>query len=364
MTTRRSVLAGGLAVSAFGTTPARADASAWNAALGRIATGNAAPPALAGMVVGREGPLWIGARGVRRAGSTDAATGEDLWHLGSNTKAMTAALYGRLVDQGRANWGASLHEALPDVPMHEAWRDTPLTAVMGHVAGLTDEIVLGRAWLTTARADLNSLPAQRRTLVETMLAVPPAGTPGIFAYGNANYVLLGAVVERITGLAWEDAIRVDLFEPLGLTSGGFGAPTGDQPWGHRGGVALDPAGPVSDNPLALGPAGTAHMTLSDYAKFLGLFITEGGGLLSPETMAVLTRPVREGPALYAGGWGVALGRPWAQGPVLTHDGSNTFWYLSAWVAPGTGRAFVAASNDGVAGGDACRRLIPGLIASN
>jgi hypothetical protein len=182
-----------------------------------------------------------------------------------------------------------------------------------------------------------------------------------------NRIVLGNKVidhERITGLAWEDAIRVELFEPLGLTSGGFGAPTGDQPWGHRGGVALDPAGPVSDNPLALGPAGTAHMTLSDYAKFLGLFITEGGGLLSPETMTVLTRPVREGPTPYAGGWGVALGRPWAQGPALTHDGSNTFWYLSAWVAPGAGRAFVAASNDGVAGGDACRRLIPDLIASN
>jgi hypothetical protein len=37
------------------------------------------------------------------------------------------------------------------------------------------------------------------------------------------------------------------------------------------------------------------------------------------------------------------------------------WYMSAWVAPGVGRAFVAASNDGVAGAQACRQLIPALI---
>jgi hypothetical protein len=37
------------------------------------------------------------------------------------------------------------------------------------------------------------------------------------------------------------------------------------------------------------------------------------------------------------------------------------WYLSTWVAPGIGRAFVAASNDGNAGAQACRQLVPGLI---
>ena len=39
-------------------------------------------------------------------------TVEDKWHLGSNTKAMTAALFGRLVDQGRARWGARVVDLL------------------------------------------------------------------------------------------------------------------------------------------------------------------------------------------------------------------------------------------------------------
>lgn len=360
MTTRRDMLAATAAFAALGVSPAWADAGGWDAALDRIASGPGAPPALAGMVVGREGPLWVGARGLRRAGSADTVSPDDLWHLGSNTKAMTAALYGRLVDQGRASWSATLSQVLSDVALHDAWRDTPVTAVMGHVAGLSDQTAMGPSWLMRARADPRGLPEQRRALVETILAVPPAGTPGTFAYGNANYILLGAMIERITGQAWEDVLRSELFAPLGITSGGFGAPVGDQPWGHSGGVAIDPAG-VSDNPLALGPAGTAHMTLQDYARFLGLFLNGGGEVLSAETLSVLTRPVGSGRPAYGGGWGIVDGQPWAGGPALTHDGSNTMWYLSAWVAPGAGRAFVAASNDGMAGALACRQLIPGLI---
>ena len=361
MSTRRELLVGTAALAVVGAGSARADARAWDAALDRIAAGEGAAPALAGMVVGRDGPLWIGARGVRRAASPDAVTADDRWHLGSNTKAMTAALYGRRVDQGRASWSATLSQTLPDMAMHETWRDTALTAVMGHVAGLSDQTAMGRTWLMTARSDPRSLPEQRRALVEAMLAVPPAGTPGTFAYGNANYVVLGAAIEALTGQPWEEVLRTDLFAPLGIRSGGFGAPPGDQPWGHRGGTAIDPANPGSDNPLALGPAGTAHMTLGDYARFLGLFLNDGAGLLSADTMAVLTRSAGSGRPAYGGGWIIAEGQSWAGGPALTHDGSNTMWYLSAWVAPGAGRAFVAASNDGIAGAQACRQLIPALI---
>ena len=364
MTSRRTFLGGAALLTSMGASRAdasRPDAARWDAAIQTILAGADAPPALAGMVVGREGPLWIGAAGVRRAGDGARVTTGDLWHLGSNTKAMTAALYGRLADAGQADWSATLAQLLPEVSMDAAWRDTPLTAVMGHVAGLSDATAMGRPWLMTARSDPRGLTEQRRALVEAMLAVPPAGTPGVFAYGNANYVLLGAVIERIAGRAWEDVLRTDLFAPLGIASGGFGAPPGEQPWGHDRGAAVDPKGPVSDNPPALGPAGTAHMTLGDYARFLGLFLGSGQGVLSRASLERLTRPAAAGRPAYGGGWLIAEGQPWAGGPALTHDGSNTLWHLSTWVAPAAGRAFVAASNDGRAGAQACRRLIPALI---
>ncbi|CAL1690956.1 hypothetical protein MMB232_01090 [Brevundimonas subvibrioides] len=339
---------------------ARAGVASWDAALDQaFAAGGA--PGLGGMIVGPQGAIWTGARGVRRAGVADAVTANDQWHLGSNTKAMTAALYGRLVDQGQARWDASLSSLLPDVAIDPAWRDVPLTAVMGHVAGLSDQTAMGTAWLMTARGDARSLSDQRRALAEAFLAVPPAGTPGTFAYANGNYVLVGAVIERITGRPWEQVMQTDLFQPLGIESGGFGAPTGAQPWGHSRGRAVDPAGPVSDNPLAMGPAGTVHMTLADYGRFLSVFLNGGDDWLSADSRTRLTRPMGNGQPPYAGGWIVAEGQPWAGGPALTHDGSNTMWHVSTWVAPGTQRAFVAVSNDGEAGRAACQALIPGLI---
>lgn len=360
MTSRRQMMAGAGALGLLPAGAALARTPALETALDAAFAGGGVP-ALAGMVVGVDGPVWTGARGVRQAGGAEPVSVDDRWHLGSNTKAMTAALYGRLVDQGRAGWGATLSDLLPDVAMDTAWRSVPVEAVMGHVAGLSDDPAMGRMWLMTARADPRALPQQRRALAKAMLAVPPAGTPGTFAYANANYVLLGAVIERITGQAWEDAVRAEVFAPLGITTGGFGAPAGDQPRGHRSGAAIEATDPGSDNPLALGPAGTVHMSLADYARFLGVFLRDGAGWITPAALAVLTTAMGTGNPPYAGGWIVAAGQPWARGTALTHNGSNTMWYASTWVAPGLGRALVAVSNDAEKGGPACQRLIPGLI---
>ena len=103
------------------------------------------------------------------------------------------------------------------------------------------------------------------------------------------------------------------------------------------------------------------MSLEDYGRFLRVFLNDGAGWVSPQTLAVLTTPVGGGAPPYAGGWIVPPDQPWAGGPCLTHDGSNTMWYASAWVAPAIGRAFVAVSNDVSRGGPACQALIPGLI---
>lgn len=361
MPTRRHLLLTAGLFATLPALPARAQAQSPRDTALALVHDTAGAPALGGMVVGPEGPLWVGALGARRAGSSDEVSAQDRWHLGSNTKAMTAALYGRLVDQGLVAWGATLSALLPEMEMAPAWRETRIEAVMSHTAGLLDDIALGPQWLTTSRADPRPLVDQRRDLANAMLQVPPSGEAGAFAYANSNYILLGAVIERVTGKAWEDVMEEQLFLPLGITSGGFGAPAGANPWGHREGLPVDPETPGSDNPKALGPAGTVHMTLADYSLFLRVFLNDGAGWLSPESLAVLSRALGQGTPAYGGGWLIADGQPWAGGPALTHDGSNTMWYVSTWVAPGVGRAFVAVANTAGAGRSACQQLIPGLI---
>lgn len=317
---------------------------------------DAASPAMGAVLVNRDGVVWTGVSGVRRTGGSDPVVLDDRWHLGSNTKAMTALLYARLVEAGLAEWGATLADLFPQVTVDPALGSASVEAVLSHRAGLAEGAVMGRSWLMTARGDERPLPSQRADLARAALTAPPAGTPGQFAYSNLNYVVIGSAIERITGQPWEDAMRDRVFAPLTLTSGGFGAPPSPAPWGHRSLagllMAMDPADPGSDNPLALGPAGTAHMALADYAKWLQVFLGAApDGFVSADSLRRLTTPAAE--ADYALGWGAYASRPWATGPVLAHEGSNTLWRVAALVAPEQGLACAVVANRDT---DACARL--------
>lgn len=353
MLSRRDVLIAG--VAAAGAWPASAETGdPYQAALEAVFA-ETAPVALGGGVVDRDGMIWSGARGVRRIGTRDAVGPDDRWHLGSNTKAMTAALYARLVEQGRAEWDAPLQDLFDGVAVDPAWAGTTIRDLMRHRAGVKDADALGAVFFMTARADPRSLPEQRLAVTERVLGAAPTGPRGAFEYANANYMLAGAAIERITGRSWEEVLQAELFGPLGLDSAGFGAPKtssagGPNAWGHRGAgaarAAVDPNNAGADNPAALGPAGTVHMSLADYGRWLRLFLTEGDGWLKPDTVAALAAPGSDEGLPYALGWIAPPQVGWAGGPVLTHDGSNTLWYLTAVVAPARGRAYFAVSNQG------------------
>ncbi|MBS0295180.1 MAG: beta-lactamase family protein [Proteobacteria bacterium] len=316
--------------------------------------------ALAGLALNRDEVLWQGVAGVRRTDQPDLATLSDRWHLGSNTKAMTAAVYARLVEKGQAKWGATVPELFPDLRPNPAWSAITVEQLMGHVGGLSDKTLLDVPWLIAARGDPRPLRDQRRALAAKAFASPPAGKPGVFEYANADFILLGAAIERIADAPWEDVIKAEVFDPLELSTAGFGAPLGEAPWGHaRDGHPLDPTG-VSDNPPALGPAGTVHMALADYAKFLRVFMSDGKGLLSADSVRHLTTPPTDEVRSYAGGWITFKASPWTGKPGLAHEGSNTWWHMVALVSPASGVAVVTATNDDARGAKAAQALALGL----
>ena len=99
----------------------------------------------------------------------------------------------------------------------------------------------------------------------------------------------------------------------------------------------------------MNPAGRVHCTISDWAKFVSLYVQpeeQKKRILSPKMIEELITP-SDGHE-YAGGW-IITKRPWAGGPALTHAGSNTMWYCVAWVAPKKHFAVLVATN--VAGDD-------------
>ena len=171
------------------------------------------------------------------------------------------------------------------------------------------------------------------------LAEKPQSTPGgQFAYSNLGYTIVGAVVEKVTGESWEDAISNEVFKPLQMKSAGFGG-TGtlgqiDQPWPHTDdGKPTAKNGPDMDNPPVMGPAGCVHCSIQDWARFIRDQLRGARGestLLRPELYRKLQTPPFGGD--YALGWIVAQ-RGWAGGKALNHGGDNTMNFANVWVAP-------------------------------
>jgi CubicO group peptidase (beta-lactamase class C family) len=193
----------------------------------------------------------------------------------------------------------------------------------------------------------------------------PEATPGSkYIYSNAGYAIAGHMAEKATGKSWEALMREKIFRPLGMTSAGFGAPgaraKNDQPRGHKAdGTPVEP-GPGADNPVAIGPAGIVHCSIGDWAKFAAANLPSAKTkLVKPETLKKLHTPAAGQPK-YAMGWIIAEGQPWAGGPALAHDGSNTMWYAVAWLAPAKDLAFVVACNQ--ANAKACNDAVLALIA--
>lgn len=327
-------------------------------------------PALAGVIVVNGEIAGIGVVGMRRAGYTERATISDKWHLGSNTKSMTATLLAVLVEQGKLSWSTTLEQAFPGLraEMDPTYRNVTLEQLLTHRGGVPADVP-PKLWEELWRRD-GTPTQQRMTLVQGILKIQPQAPPGHkYIYSNSGYAIAGAMAEKALGQSWEDLMRTYLFTPLEMGSADFGAPGDagkmDQPWGHvvRDGKAEPvPPSPDADNPPAIGPAGTVHASLKDWAKYTTFHLAGARGegqLLRPSTFQKLHTPL-EGQD-YALGW-ISVHRDWAGGPALTHAGSNTMWYAIIWLAPRKNFGVLTITN---IGGDkaakACDEAVAALI---
>ncbi|MGQ9525494.1 MAG: serine hydrolase domain-containing protein [Armatimonadota bacterium] len=326
-----------------------------------------AVPALTAAAVHVDGTTVVGRVGTRRAGARDPVQSSDAFHIGSCTKAMTATLTAILVERGRLSWETTIAEAFADLKgrIRPEYRNVSLLQLLSHRGGLPDDRKPDPTIFPVLRSATAPLNEQRRMLAELILTREPAYTPGErMVYSNFGYAIAGAIVEQAVGRPWENLMREYLFEPLGMATAGFGPPR--KVWGHRHVDAecqpVQP-GPFADNPPAIGPAGSVHCSIADWAKFAALHLRGARGdtglLLKPQSFQLLhTDRFRQG---YALGWSTAE-RSWAHGITLSHTGSNTMWFAAIFIAPKRGTAFLACANCG--GGhaaEACDTAVANMV---
>lgn len=320
-------------------------------------------PAVAAVVIEGDRIVSKGVAGVRKLGEPTPASLQDRWHLGSCTKAMTATLIAALVERGSLKWETTIGDSLPDLAadMRLEYRSVTIEQLLAHRGGIHHEWDVPGLWDKLWKRQ-GTPTEQRRIMAKAMLSQEPKVPIGEYFYSNCGYGTVGLSAETVAGKPWEQLMRELVFEPLDMRSAGFGVPWDGEPptdpWPHdRDGTPVTP-GPFADNPPSIGPGGTAHATIEDWAKFAFDHLKgdrgESGTLLKPESYKRLHKGRETGANSddYALGW-ITVTRHWAKGPApnstgrcLHHAGTNNSWYALIWIAPERDVAFLCTTNIG------------------
>lgn len=200
--------------------------------------------------------------------------------IGSISKQFTAVMILKLVEIGRLSLDSTLAEALPYYR-----KDTGSKVKIRHLLGHTSGIPSFTDFLQEGVQVCPSIKEFILKYCSRDLYYEPGSR---FRYNNGGYVILGAVVEQVTGLSYEEALRQYIFAPLGMTSSGLGRlgmalPQAAKGYQRGGGQIVD-AGEV--DPLLAFSAGGLFSTTTDIALWEKIFYSDA--ILSSESHALLS----------------------------------------------------------------------------
>ncbi len=306
-------------------------------------------PSVGAGVIDSTGATTLEVVGTCNRADTRTASSSHQWHIGSCTKSLTAVLYSLLVEQQITRWTSTLEELFPDCAdsMHPSWRERTAEQLFFCRAGMPanpTNAIMSQAW-----KDDRALSEQRTNLTQHIFS-QPAAAAGKFVYSNLSYIVIGAAIDRLCKKPYEDALNSNLLSPLGITSVGYGPPTDIQghtallrlPWIHLfKGKSAAPTESTSDNPRVFSSAGTLHLSLSDWAKFLAVFLNKNDQTCVSQSAV---NAVLNAPTGYIMAKGIArTGLPDVE---FGMQGSNTAWAASVLINTERNKIAFVICNDG------------------
>ena len=247
------------------------------------------PGATVAVVLGGETVLITG-YGVADIEDGRPVDADTIFRIGSIGKIVTFTAVMQLVEQGQldleADVASYLDFALPDRLQHHPFRGDPGPITLGHLLTHT-------AGFEDARGGYSLDAAAVPSLAETMRDRMPARIfrPGeAVAYSNYGAALAGYIVERVTQRPFAEYVEQHVFEPLGMTRSTFAQPLPPDLAPH-----LARASRIIDGELqrdrfvftAMTPAGSTSTTANDMARFMLAHLDDGGGILTPDTLALM-----------------------------------------------------------------------------
>lgn len=320
--------------------------AAKRAALDAALTKTLADYRIPGAVVG----LWIPGEGtyVVTRGVSDLATGKamqrnDHFRIGSNTKTFTVTVLLQLADEKKVGLDDPVSKYVSFVPNGQNITLRMLANMTSGLFNYTED----DAWVTKAFSDPQRVWTPRE-LVDVGIGHPPDFAPGTgWHYSNTNTVLLGMIIEQVSGKAIQEVYAERLFKPLGLRNTSWPT-TSAMPAPYAHGITeqtLDgkQADATNRNPSWAFTAGQLISTVDDLKVWAKSYTT--GSLLSPEMqkqrLTYVTFPPNTDQKKY--GLGIGNDRGW-----LGHTGELPGYNTGAYYLPEKDATFVILVNSDIA----------------
>jgi CubicO group peptidase (beta-lactamase class C family) len=249
--------------------------------------------------------------------------------IGSITKQFTAAAILKLEEDGKLSVSDPITRYFQGVPADKA--GITLHQLLSHSSGLSDPPI----------GDFDPVPLDeylKQVFAQRLLFAPGKG----YTYTNANFSLLGAILEKLSGKPYEVVLRERLFLPNGMYETGYTLPDwgesrfaqGYEADGKRWGTFLERPTAADGPHWALRANGGIHTTVYDMLRWARALLT--GRVLAPASMKELWTPhVSEGgDTFYAYGWSIAKAPDGTK--IVTHNGGNGIYFADLAIVPDAG----------------------------
>lgn len=298
------------------------------------------------VIVGHDGKIVhrkaYGSRAIQP--QTEAMTIDTVFDCASLTKVMvTTTAIMQLWEQGRFRMSDPVAKYLPEFSQNGK-QDITIRQLLVHYSGLAPDLDLTRKW------------EGKETAYRMALEAPPERTPGAaFEYSDINFLVLGALVERLSGEPLGEYSANHIFGPLGMRETRFVpprsweiriAPTEEDENHHLlRGMVHDPTARRMG-----GVAGHAGVfsTGDDLAVFAQAMLDGGRGVLTPATIAKMTAPQQpvNGTTLRGFGWDIDSPLSTNRGELLPVGGygHTGFTGTSLWIDPATRTYIILLTN--------------------
>lgn len=303
-------------------------------------------PGLALVVVRGDSVVHVRGFGVADP-SGRSVTPETPFILGSTSKSFTALAVMLLVDQGRLELDAPVLRYIPwfRVADPRQTEDITVRSLLNHTSGIS--VAEGLKRLADGDTSATAIERHVRALRNVRLMRPPGSG---FEYSNANYGVLGMIVQQISGSSYEAFVQEEVFHPLQMThshTSEASARNDGLATGHRMWFGFPIA--TRNMPFVRGllPGGYIITSAGDMASYLGLFLNNGmysgQQLVSTESIAELVRPAARMSERWHYGMGWVVGERNNE-PVLWHNGSTPDFYSYMALLPESGWGVAVLAN--------------------